>query len=141
MKIYNMSIRINRFGGRWLFLDVILYWFYPNWLIGKWFTETDQGRRWALSALFWQKIMGINRNIPWPTGPNVRINNPNNIEFDPDDLNNFWSLGLFLDATHAKIHIGKNTVIGPFTTITTTERDFKYPAVHNNWAPIYIGNN
>ena len=66
-----------------------------NYLKGKWFDEGFIGFKWCLSGIFYQKILRFNSNIPWPVSPFIKIYNPNNIVFDPDDLNNFQSFGIY----------------------------------------------
>jgi acetyltransferase-like isoleucine patch superfamily enzyme len=112
-----------------------------KYLKGRWFHGTLQGIKWIISGLFWQKIVRINARVPFPCSPDVRINNPKNIIFHPDDLNNFWNLGLFIDASHNIVFIGHGTYIGTCVSILTTKRDFIDPSKHAESKPIYIGRN
>jgi hypothetical protein len=92
-------------------LFVCLPFYEQKYLKGRWFDKCDVGWRWAIKGIFSQKLMGKNRRIPWPVSSEAYTDR--NIEFDPDDLNNFQSPGTYFQCFSAKIIIGKGTIIGP----------------------------
>ncbi len=105
-------------------LIFIMYAFYRNeYLKGKYFENSYLGVIWCLRGLYWQKIMRINSNIPWPTSPFIRISDPENIEFHPDDLNNFQGFGNYYQNFAGKIVIGRGTYIAPNVGIITANHD------------------
>jgi acetyltransferase-like isoleucine patch superfamily enzyme len=97
--------------------------FGKEYLIGKYFEESIQGWRWLLKGIFWQKILGINKHIPWPVSPFIIISNPNNILFDANDINNFQTFGNYFQNSEAKIYIGKGTYIAPNVGIITVNHN------------------
>lgn len=87
--------------------------FEKKYLSGKYFEESTEGWKWLLRSVFWQKILGVNRNIPWPVSPFINISDPKNIIFDVNDLNNFQTFGNYFQNFKAKIYIEKGTYIAP----------------------------
>ena len=96
-----------------------------QYLAGKYFDRkhyTD-GWRWVLRYWFGQKIMGRNRHVPWPVPPHICIANPENIIFDPNDMNNFQTTGNYFQGIGAKVVIGKGTMIAAGTGFITSNHD------------------
>lgn len=57
------------------------------------------GWRWAARDCMARSLLGINRGIPWPVSiGNTIVGDYNNIEFDPDDLNNFQGSGCYFQS-------------------------------------------
>lgn len=59
----------------------------------KYFNYVSKGWRWPLRSIFWQKILGFNKNIPWPVSPFIVISDPNKLHFHIDEINNFQTYG------------------------------------------------
>jgi len=94
-----------------------------RYLKGKYFENSVMGYQWCFRSIFKQKILGFNRNIPWPVSPFIVISNFRNIIFDPDDLNNFQGFGNYYQNFAAKIIIGKGSYIAPNVGIITANHD------------------
>ncbi|NPV62342.1 MAG: acyltransferase [Methanotrichaceae archaeon] len=90
-----------------------------RFLKGRYFEDEITGWKWVLRSIFFQKILGFNRHIPWPVSPFILINNSKNIIFDIDDINNFQMIGNYFQNFNGKIYIGKSTWIGPNVGIIT----------------------
>ena len=97
--------------------------FRKKYLKGRWFDSTNLGWVWVLKGIWFQKILGFNRSVPWPMSPNSKISNPNNIEFHPDNLDNFQSPGCYFQNYAAKIHIGHGSYIAPNVGIITANHN------------------
>ena len=67
--------------------------------------------------------MGYNRHVPWPVPPYIRIVNPQNIIFHPDDMQNFHTSANYFQATGGKIIIGKGSMLAVGTGIITANHD------------------
>lgn len=118
------------------------YIFYdPKYLKGKYFDKVRYsiGWRWVMRSVFMQKIVGINRNVPFPVSFRISIANWKNIEFDRDNINIFQKCGNYYQAAEAKIVIGKDAQIANNVGIITTNHDLNDFSVHQEGKPIYIG--
>jgi acetyltransferase-like isoleucine patch superfamily enzyme len=95
--------------------------FDKKYLRGRYFDASLVGWTWVLRSLLFQKILGFNRHVPWPVSPFIAIDDPRNLEFDVDDLNNFQTFGCyFSNSGGGKIVIGSGTWIAPNVGIITT---------------------
>jgi acetyltransferase-like isoleucine patch superfamily enzyme len=115
--------------------------FYGNHCRGKWFIPPlifSQGYKWLLEGIFYQKILGINKHIPWPVSHKIEIGNANFIHFDPDDLNIFWRYGNFFQCSYAHIY-GHGTYIAPNVGIITANHDFNALSNHSPGKAVRIG--
>jgi len=86
-------------------------------------------------------LLGFNAHIPWPVSPFVRISDPKNIEFDPDDINNFQTYGTYFQNFSGRIVIGKGTYIAQNVGLITANHD---PDTLDTYLPaqdIIIGSN
>lgn len=97
--------------------------FEKKYLNGKYFDDSLIGWKWLIRGIFWQKIIGFNRYVPWPVSPFIVITNPKNIVFDANDINNFQTFGNYFQNLKAKIYIGKGTYIAPNVGIITANHD------------------
>jgi acetyltransferase-like isoleucine patch superfamily enzyme len=70
------------------------------------------------------KLLLNNVDTPWPSHPNCKIQNPENIEFDPSSIRVFQQSGCFYQAV-GKIRIGKGCYIAQNVGIITTNHDVK----------------
>lgn len=96
-----------------------------KYLQGKWFPRDRYAIGWQKVIHCWyhQKVKKINGHVPWPVPVTVQIGNPQNIEFDIDEIANFWSVGCYYQAIGAKLVIGKRTIIAPGAGLITANHD------------------
>lgn len=97
-----------------------------KYLIGRHFNRWhfSSGWQWILRYWFWQKILGYNRHVPWPVSPNIRVAVPENIIFDPDDMQNFQGVGNYFQGIGAKVVLGKGCMIAQNSGFITANHDF-----------------
>jgi hypothetical protein len=113
--------------------------FAERYLRGRHFDAAFTGWRWALRAVWQQKILGFNRSVPWPCAATARISTPQNVQFDVDDMNNFQAPGLYLQCFLAKIVLGKGTYLGPNVGIITANHRFDDLDQHSEGKAVVIG--
>jgi hypothetical protein len=94
-----------------------------RYLTGRHFDKSLAGYLMVWKGIWLQKVLGFNRKAPWPMGPFSHISNPKNLEFHPDDLNNFWTFGCYFQNIDAKIRIGRGTYIAPNVGLITSNHD------------------
>ncbi len=124
----------------WRMLNIFLRLFYsPAFLTGRYFDQTRGGYVWAVRSLLWQKIFGFNRKARFPVSPFVTITDPDNLQFHPDDLQNFQGSGKYFQNPRALITIGKGSYIANNVGIITQNHDPADPDVHTDAKPIEIG--
>lgn len=97
------------------------------------------GWKWVFHCFWFQKVLGINRAVPWCVSYKATVGDFRNIEFDYDDLNNFMVGGGYYQALGAKIVIGKGTYIAPNVGLITANHDFADLDRHNEAKPILLG--
>ncbi len=102
-----------------------LLFYDEKYLQGRWFPKDHYAIGWQKVIHCWyhQKVRKINNHVPWPVPETVQIGNPENIEFDIDEMANFWSIGCYYQALGAKIKIGKRTIIAPGVGLITANHD------------------
>lgn len=131
-------------------LKDIFYWlikatsplFYPEAkLEGKYFQERSVGWIWVFRGIWFQKILGFNRDLPFPTIPGVRISDSKNLVLGKNNLNNFQSPGVYFQNFSAKIILGDEVYIGPNVGIITANHDFNDLDVHLPGKDVHIGSN
>ncbi len=121
--------------------SLILSIFYDSkYLKGKFFYEKRMGWFWAWKGLF-NRILGINRNIPWPTSSKCIISNSQNIIFHEDSINIFQSFGCYFQNHKGIIDIGKNVHIAPNVGIITTNHDIYDLENHIDGKDVVISDN
>lgn len=97
-----------------------------KYLKGKDFSgyKYSNGWQWVMRDVFMQKIVGVNRHIPYPVSFRMTVMNYENIFFDIDDLDNFQKVGSYFQAAaDAYIFIGKGTYIAGNVGIITANHD------------------
>lgn len=99
----------------------------------------SDGWEWVFKCFIWQKILGVNKNIPWPVSFRISISSPQNIHFHPDDLNNFMTFGNYYQAIGAKLIIGQGTYIAPNVGIITQNHDISDPDKRATAKDVRIG--
>src|SRR5690606_34201650 len=81
------------------------------------------GRHWVLRGISVQKLLGLNRGVPWPISAQTRISNPATIDFHPDHLNIIQSFRCYYQNKGARITIGKGSYFAPNVGIITANHD------------------
>ncbi len=125
-----------------MFIGYIFY--NPKYLKGKYFSKYSysDGWRWVLETVFIQKIVGINRSIPFPVSFRATVCNWQNIEFHPDNINIFQKAGNYYQASQdAKIIFGKNCFIACNVAIITANHNFDDLSKHYSGKDVKIGDN
>lgn len=115
-----------------------------KYLSGKYFkNRCIVGYKWAWKCLWQQKILGRNnKGVPWPCSQNITITRWQQLEIDPDDINNFLTYGCYFQTgKKAKIIIGKGTWIAPNVGIITTNHDVDNLENHVEGKDVIIGKN
>lgn len=114
-----------------------------KYLRGKWFTSrfrdnNSLGWKWVVLDARDRKNNLNNKAARFPVCSRCTVINPENIIFDPDDLNNFQSFGIYYQAI-GKITIGKGTYIGPNVGLITANNDINDLDNHLETKPIILG--
>lgn len=125
-----------------LFSKIIyMFFFNKKYITGKYFQNNNSGWIWILKGIWFQKILGFNRLIPWPMNHNSHISNYKNIIFHSSSLNNFQSPGCYFQNFSSKIFICKNVYIAPNVGLITANHDLKNLDRHQRGKAIIIGSN
>lgn len=122
---------------------MIMPMFYKKkYLLGRYFTQDNlQGYRWCWRCLLDQKVKGYNRHIPFPVHPTCVIGNIENIDFDVDNIDNFWKPGSYYQCWKGKISIGKGTWIAQNVGLITENHNINDLNEHDEPKNIIIGDN
>lgn len=116
--------------------------FFPASLFrGRWFEQGNSGWMWTLKAIWFQKILGFNRGVPWPIHPGSKVSNPDNISFHPDNIDNFQSFGCYFQNFAGKIELGRGVYIAPNVGIITANHDPVNPEAVGRVEDVKIGEN
>lgn len=119
---------------------ILPIFFKKKYLKGKYFSEGNTlGYKWAWRSVFFQKILGYNRQIPWPVSFRTEISNKDNIEFSMNDLNNFQHFGCYFQNFNGKIILGEGTYIAPNVGIITSNHDINDLDKHQLGKDVIIG--
>lgn len=119
---------------------ILPIFFNKKYLQGKYFSNDNIiGYIWAWRAVLFQKILGYNRNIPWPVSFRTEISNKNNIKFNINDLNNFQHFGCYFQNFKGNIVLGEGTYIAPNVGIITANHDINNLDKHAPGKDVIIG--
>jgi acetyltransferase-like isoleucine patch superfamily enzyme len=110
-------------------------------LTGRWFHKHSSGYLWAARTIWQRNILHLAPRAPWPIALGCTVSNFENIEFDPDDLNNFQSNGTYFQNFNGKIFLGKGTHIAPNVGIITSNHDIHDLGKHTAGKDVHIGEN
>ena len=96
-----------------------------KYLKGKEFKKYQYSNGWqyVMRNFFPQKILGIQRHLPFPCDSRMKVLNWENIHFDCEDIGLFQKSGYFQAASDAHIYIGKGTFIAVNVGIITANHD------------------
>ena len=139
-----MASALNKMAKKYIKRPVAMalgYIFYdPKYLKGKYFGKSpDKGWSWVMRNWFIQKVIGVNRQVPFPVDFRMKVGNWKNIEFDQDNINIFQKVGNYYQATGAKIKIGKDTWIANGVAIITANHDLEDLDTHAEAKDVVIG--
>lgn len=120
-----------------------LFYYDKKYLKGKWFAGKmgglcSKGWEWTAGNGFTRFLLGVNKGIPFPVSSQIRIVCPHNIDFHPDDLNNFQTVGNYFQAID-KITIGRGCYIAPNVGLITANHDPADLDRHLEPKPIVLG--
>ncbi len=120
----------------WIFYD-------RKYLKGKYFDKRSysDGWRWLMETVFMQKIIGINRKIPFPVTFRATVLGWQNIQFDKDNITIFQKAGNYYNASQAKIIVGKGCFIACNVGIITANHDPHNLSNHLPAKDVVIGAN
>lgn len=109
-----------------------------RYLRGKWFdTFWAPGWRWAFNGLFSKLFTAHGRGVPWPISSGCNCGP--NIDFHPDELNNFQVNSYYQTIDGAHISLGRNVWIAQGCCLITSNHDLNNPDVHQESKDISIG--
>lgn len=113
-----------------------------KYLCGKWFGKVEiSGWKWAWRCLWAQKIKGYNRHVPFPVHPASVVGNVENLEFNIENIDNFWKPGNYYQCWRGKIRIGKGTWIAQNVGIITENHNLYNISEHDEAKNVEIGEN
>lgn len=120
-----------------------LFIYDKKYLRGRWFSGKlnglcSVGWRWVVHDALGRRITGNNLKARFPVSQSCLVVWPHNIEFHPDDLNNFQGVGNYYQAI-GKITIGKGTYIACNVGLITSNHDPADLDSHLPPKPITIG--
>lgn len=144
MQIFNLLK--SGIKGCWFFFwghVFSLFYYNKKYLKGKWFGGKmgglcSKGWEWVAKDGFSRLLLGNNSEARFPVSSRLQVVCPQNIEFHPDDLNNFQTFGVYYQAI-GKITIGKGTYIAPNVGLITSNHDPKDPDKHLEPKSIVLG--
>ncbi len=113
--------------------------FERKYLRGPHFDEDLSGWKWAWRSLWTQKFLGVNRHLPWPASPSIRVGKAAHIEFDISDLANFQGIGNYFQCHRGRIRMGKGCYIAPGVGIITENHDPADPDKHLPAQDVILG--
>ncbi|MFJ7974815.1 acyltransferase [Peribacillus sp. NPDC096379] len=126
-----------------LISKVIIPLFYKKeFLKGRWFDDNIEGWKWCWRSLLFQKLLGMNRHVPFPVSHNNILGNAGNIHFHINDLNIFQHFGCYFQNWNGgKIVIGEGTYIAPNVGLITENHNIYDLDSHDEPKDITISNN
>lgn len=123
----------------WLFVQIFRWPFYQSkYLKSKWFQGIcAPGWRWAATDILPRLFAAKHMSIPWPVSPYIDCGK--NIEFDPDDIDNFNGSGNYYQTFDAKIKLGKGCWIAKNVGIITSNHDLHNLNEHQPGKDVVLG--
>jgi hypothetical protein len=98
---------------------LLCLFFQSKYLTGRHFDGHYIGYLWAFKSIWINSILRLGKPMPWPTGLGCVISNAQNIEFHPDNMDNFQSQGTYFQNFSARIQIGRGCYIAQNVGIIT----------------------
>lgn len=119
--------------------NILKVWFDKNHISGRHYDIGFSGFVWALRSVWQRNILRLAPPMPWPIALSCHVSNPNNINFHPDNLDNFQSPGAYFQCINAKIIMGRGVYIGPNVGIITANHDPDNLDLHLEGKNVVIG--
>ena len=142
-KLLIKPIKFIYFFIRWLLIQPLCLLFYERkYLKGKWFSDGvfSLGWQWCWNDIVHRILFGIHWYIPFPLSPYIDCTP--DIDFDPDDINNFQGYGTYFQAFNgARIKMGKGCYIAKNVGIITVNHDLHNPEKHQYPKNVELGDN
>lgn len=116
----------------------------PQYLKGRFFDKYrySSGWKWVMEDFFIQKIVGINRECPFPVSFRATVVNWRDIVFEDDNINLFQKAGNYYRASpDGKIIFGKNCYVADNVGIITANHNLQRLEQHLEGKDIVIGKN
>lgn len=121
-------------------MRLLLMTFYDRkYLTGRHFEKGLGGYVWGFRSAWARNILRLGPPMPWPMSLTCVVSNPENVQFHPDDLNNFQSLGTYFQNFSAKIVLGRGVYIAPNVGLITANHNFEDLDSHEPGEDIVIG--
>lgn len=121
-------------------MRLLLMAFYDRkYLVGRHFEKGLGGYVWGFRSVWARNILRLGPPMPWPMGLTCVVSNPANVQFHPDDLNNFQSHGTYFQNFSAKIVLGRGVYIAPNVGLITANHNFEDLDSHEPGEDILIG--
>ena len=123
-------------------LDFLLFGWLVNWAYPEYYRPKYgyfSYRRMFFQYVVPQKIIGINRNVPWPVHFTSKVGSPEKIKTgimsDPGD-----NIGIYIQANMG-LEVGHNVGFGAGTAIISANHNHNDHSIHDVIQPIRVGNN
>ena len=120
-------------------LILLRVFFDEKHLRGRHFDTALSGYVWGLSAIWQRNILRLAPPLRFPASYRASISNSENIEFHPDDLNNFQSPGTYFQNFNGNIIIGRGSYVAPNVGFITANHDVKNLDQHLDARSIVLG--
>jgi transferase family hexapeptide repeat protein len=136
---------LRRYGKRAVvktlpvFVSFLKLFFQAQYLRGRFFDSDVRGVVWSFRSLWARNILRLAPPLPFPAALTATITHWRNIDFDPEDINNFQSPGVYFQCSSARIRLGKGVFIGPNVGLITANHDLKDLGRHRKGDDIVIG--
>lgn len=118
---------------------IVCLFYNKQYIKGRYFDNSYFGYKLALKSIWVKNILRVGVPHQFPTALNCHISNSYNIEFHPDDINNFQSPGTYYQNFKAKIFLGKGSYIGPNVGIITANHVIGNLDKHEEGKDVIIG--
>ena len=108
-----------------------------RYLRGYFSGEKSLGWYWTWRGLG-SRLFDVNNRASWPVHSNTVVSGTN-IEFDPNNMDLFWTPGCRWQCHGSKITVGSNSYVAPNVGIITTNHGIEDPSQHVEGKPVHIG--
>lgn len=127
------------FSFRPVFRLALMLFYDSKYLTGRHFEQGFGGYLWGMRSVWAKNILRLGKPLPWPTGLTCIVSNPANIDFHPDDLNNFQSPGTYFQNFSGTIVLGRGVYIAPNVGLITANHRLDDLDSHEPGEDIVIG--
>lgn len=113
--------------------------FEEKYLSGRHFEEGLSGFIWGFQSIWRRNILRLAKPLPFPAAITTYVSDPRNVDFHPDDLNNFQSPGTYFQTFKGRIRLGRGCYIAPNVGIITANHDPMHLDEHLSAEHVEIG--